>query len=46
MNRLNPFQGWRLTLFQGIVFAVFLLFSLRMYQMQILNAAGGANRRR
>jgi penicillin-binding protein 2 len=31
-----PFQGWRLTFFQGIMFAVFLLFSLRMYQLQII----------
>ncbi len=34
--RLLPFQGWRLTFFQGIVFAIFLLFSVRMYDMQIL----------
>ncbi|MFN8528122.1 MAG: penicillin-binding protein 2 [Anaerolineae bacterium] len=39
MRRLNPFQGWRLTLFQGIVFAVFLLFSLRMYQLQLVDTA-------
>jgi penicillin-binding protein 2 len=32
---LLPFQGWRLTFFQGIMFAVFLLFSFRMYQLQI-----------
>lgn len=34
--RLLPFQGWRLTFFQGIIFAVFLLFSVRMYDLQIL----------
>jgi len=40
MKQLNPFQGWRLTFFQGVAFAVFLIFSLRMYQMQILDSAG------
>jgi penicillin-binding protein 2 len=35
-RELLPFQGWRLTFFQGIMFAVFVLFSLRMYQLQIL----------
>lgn len=34
-TELLPFQGWRLTFFQGIMFAVFLLFSLRMYELQI-----------
>lgn len=38
-NRIFPFQGWRLTFFQGIVFAVFIIFALRMYQMQIINFA-------
>ncbi len=37
MRRLLPFQGWRLTLFQGVVFAMFVIFSLRMYQLQILD---------
>src|SRR5689334_7336937 len=36
MQRLLPFQGWRLTFFQGIIFAVFLLFSLRMYDLQVV----------
>jgi penicillin-binding protein 2 len=36
MQRLMPFQGWRLTFFQGVMFAVFALFSLRMYQYQVL----------
>ena len=36
MQRLMPFQGWRLTFFQGIMFAVFALFGLRMYQYQVL----------
>ncbi len=36
-DRLFPFQGWRLTFFQGVIFAVFLLFSVRMYELQILN---------
>lgn len=34
---LLPFQGWRLTFFQGVMFAVFLLFSLRLYELQIVN---------
>lgn len=40
MQRLIPFQGWRLTFFQGIIFAVFILFSLRMYQYQVLESEG------
>ena len=48
-NRLFPFQGWRLTFFQAVIFAVFLLFSVRMYELQILqfddfNAEANANR--
>ena len=35
MNPLQPFQGWRLTFFQGVIFAVFVIFGVRMYQMQI-----------
>jgi penicillin-binding protein 2 len=35
-RRLLPFQGWRLTLFQAVMFGVFLLFAVRMYDMQIL----------
>ena len=31
-----PFQGWRLTFFQGVMFAVFVIFTLRMYQMQVV----------
>ncbi len=38
MQRLLPFQGWRLTFFQGIVFATFLLFSVRMFQWQFIEA--------
>jgi penicillin-binding protein 2 len=38
MRRLDPFQGWRLTLFQGIIFAVFVVFSLRLVQWQFLQA--------
>jgi len=34
-RRLMPFQGWRLTAFQVVMFAVFLVFSLRMYDLQI-----------
>jgi penicillin-binding protein 2 len=36
MQKLMPFQGWRLTLFQGAIFAIFLIFSLRMYQLQLV----------
>lgn len=36
MQRLIPFQGWRLTFFQGVIFAVFILFSIRMYDLQIV----------
>jgi penicillin-binding protein 2 len=32
-----PFQGWRLTLFQGVMVATFIIFTLRMYQMQIID---------
>lgn len=37
MRELQPFQGWRLTFFQGIIVAVFLLFSIRMYDLQVVN---------
>lgn len=37
MNRkLMPFQGWRLTFFQAIMFAIFILFGIRMYDLQIV----------
>ncbi|RMF80624.1 MAG: penicillin-binding protein 2 [Chloroflexi bacterium] len=36
-RRLMPFQGWRLTFFYGVIFAVFLLFSLRLYQFQFVD---------
>ncbi len=36
MRPLEPFQGWRLTFLQGVVFAVFLLFSFRLYELQIV----------
>lgn len=35
-NRLFPFQGWRLTFFQAVIFAVFLLFTVRLYQLQVI----------
>lgn len=35
-RRLLPFQGWRLTFFQAVMFAVFMLFTIRMYDLQIL----------
>jgi len=34
-RRLLPFQGWRLTLFQAVMVAIFILFSFRMYDLQI-----------
>jgi penicillin-binding protein 2 len=37
MRSLQPFQGWRLTFLQGVIFAVFVLFGLRLYELQILN---------
>lgn len=36
MRGLHPFQGWRLTFMQGIVVAVFALFAIRMYDLQVL----------
>jgi penicillin-binding protein 2 len=49
VGRLLPFQGWRLTFLQGIIAAVFLIFGLRMFQLQIvqhddLQAAANENR--
>lgn len=35
-NRLLPFQGWRLTFFQAVMVAVFCIFGIRMYQLQIV----------
>jgi len=35
-SRLLPFQGWRLTFFQAIVLGVFLVFTLRMYELQVV----------
>ncbi|MCY3915955.1 MAG: penicillin-binding protein 2 [Chloroflexi bacterium] len=35
-NRLVPFQTWRLTFFQAVVFAVFLIFGIRMYELQVV----------
>ncbi len=36
MQRLIPFQGWRLTFLQGVIFAIFLLFSVRMYDLSLV----------
>ncbi len=49
MGRLIPFQGWRLTFLQGIIAAAFLIFGLRMFQLQVmqfddLQAAANENR--
>lgn len=35
-ERLYPFQGWRLTFFQAVIFGVFVLFAIRMYELQIV----------
>lgn len=35
-NRLLPFQTWRLTFFQAVIFAVFLIFGIRMYELQVI----------
>ncbi|MEL6524278.1 MAG: penicillin-binding transpeptidase domain-containing protein [Chloroflexota bacterium] len=48
-NENASFRGWRLTFFQAVIFAVFLLFSVRMYELQIIdfeeyNAEANANR--
>src|SRR4051812_27546405 len=39
MQQLLPFQGWRLSFFTGIIFAVFVIFGFRMYQLQIVENA-------
>jgi len=39
VKKLIPFQGWRLILFRGVVFATFLLFAVRMYQFQLIDTA-------
>ena len=38
-NRLIPFQSWRLTFFQAVIFAVFLIFGIRMYELQVVRYA-------
>ncbi len=35
-NRIVPFQTWRLTFFQAVIFAVFLIFGIRMYELQVM----------
>lgn len=37
MKRLLPFQGWRLHFFQGVVIAIFLVFTMRLYQLQFID---------
>lgn len=37
MRGLQPFQGWRLTFFQGVIVAVFAIFAIRMYDLQVLS---------
>jgi len=38
MRHLEPFQGWRLTFFQGVIVAVLLIFAIRMYDLQVLSS--------
>ncbi|MCC6612596.1 MAG: hypothetical protein IT320_03900 [Anaerolineae bacterium] len=38
MRRLDPFQGWRLTVFTAVIIAVFVVFSLRLAQWQFLQS--------
>ncbi|MBK9123441.1 MAG: hypothetical protein IPM16_10035 [Chloroflexi bacterium] len=35
MRDLSTFQGWRLTFFQGVLVAVFAIFAIRMYDLQV-----------
>ncbi len=35
-NRIVPFQTWRLTFFQAVILAVFLIFGIRMYEFQVI----------
>ncbi len=35
-NLILPFQSWRLTFLQAVIFAVFLLFGIRMYELQVV----------
>jgi penicillin-binding protein 2 len=37
MQRLVPFQGWRLTLFKSIIVGSFLIFVIRMYDLMVTN---------
>lgn len=36
MRKMDSFQGWRLTFFQGVLFAVFAIFAIRMYDLQVV----------
>lgn len=49
MQQNSPFTGWRLTFFYGIMFAIFAVFAVRMYQFMIMDnaswqASANANR--
>lgn len=44
MQLLQPFQGWRLTFLQGVILAVFLLFSLRLYELQLVTSQDAQRR--
>lgn len=36
MRNMDSFQGWRLTFFQGVLVAVFAIFAIRMYDLQVV----------
>jgi penicillin-binding protein 2 len=38
MRQMESFRGWRLTVFQGIIFAVFVVFGLRLVQWQFIQS--------
>ncbi len=37
MQNLKPFQGWRLTFFEAIVFAIFVLFGVQLFVYQVVD---------
>ena len=39
-NSNSPFTGWRMTFFQGVIFAIFTLFAVRSYQLMIIENEG------
>lgn len=35
-TRLYPFQGWRLVFFQAVIFGVFFILGIRLYELQVV----------